>query len=94
MSEVIFDGDNQDAPRRGGSVFYGSFKRSSQPPAMVLWLMRRGVKSEQMANFILLGIVVVLIIASIFIYRMTITSPNEQSNSQKGFFLKVPPSSQ
>lgn len=79
MSNVSFNEDENGGGT--GSLLYSRLQRSNQPPGMVRWLMRMGVKSEPSANFVLLGIVL-LVIAGIFLtYHFFIAPPPHDTSS-------------
>ena len=69
MSDVSFEEDSfSQSSSKGGKLLYSRLQRSNQIPALVRRLMQMGVKTEAEANAILVGFVMLLIAASIFIY--------------------------
>ena len=64
---VEFEGDNEGR----GTILYSRFQKSAQVPTMVHWLMKMGIKSEHVANIVLLIIVIGVIAGSVVIYNFS-----------------------
>ena len=65
---VEFDEDNLEQNKSAGKILYGHFQRSTHAPGMVTWLLKKGVKTESIANTILLCVVITFILLSIGVY--------------------------
>jgi hypothetical protein len=58
-------------------VLESRFLASNQTPAMVRWMMKRGIaKTEQRAIYILLGVVIIAVAVSVFLFFSSIKSPS------------------
>lgn len=50
-------------------VLYGRFAQSSQAPKLVTWLLKIGIaKNETQANYILIGVAIIALISSFYIF--------------------------
>ncbi len=80
MSEIEFDnGEFSQSPH----ILYSRFQASSDKPKVVNWLLKtRIAKTENQANYILLGVFIILMIASIFLFVFALKS-NDQSNTRE-----------
>jgi hypothetical protein len=65
---VQFEEDDLQKNKSHGSILYGRFQKSAQMPGMISWLMRMGIKSESLANAVLMIIVIAFIAGSIGAY--------------------------
>ncbi len=69
MNNVEFDGDS-GVNATGGRLLYSRVEKSSVPPKIIRYMLdRKIVRSEKQAQYMLLGLIIVCIVAAVVVLQ-------------------------